>query len=335
MSELFEKFNDEKIDTEEFEEVQLSEIEKKSIKKRIAKKLRKRSLFPVKTLSAVASLALFSMIAVNTQFALADIPIIGEKLEAFVYSQAGTLTDYKTVIGDSVEKNGVKVTLNEVILDDGQLLISSTFHTKLAGTDLAYNWYSNIDVYIDGQEMELGGGGGPQKITESYIPYFWAADIGHIDLQKEKSIRIVFNDLERSDSEKIIEGKWSFNFKASGENLMANTKKVPIHQHFTLDNGQTVEVEELILTPVTSQISYKMSDIHDDVYFRIEDEHGQEVQEIGGQYSGDENSGYENYNRFAAIEGHKIKIIPVVSATDHSYEYILTDEIFEVELGGE
>lgn len=330
MSELFKKFNDEKVDFEEFEEHPLSTIEKKSIKKRITKKLRKRSGIPVKTLSAVASLALFSMIAVNTQFAFADIPIIGKKLEAFVYSQAGTLTDYKTIIGDSVEKNGVKVTLNEVILDEGQLLISSTFHTKLAGTDLAYNWFSDIDIYIDGQKIQRGGGGGPQKITESHIHYFWAADIGQMDLQKEKSIRIVFNDLERSNSEKIIKGKWSFNFKASGKNLMANTKKVPINQRFTLDNGQSVEVEKLILTPVTSKIIYKMSNVQDDVYFRIEDEHGKEIQEIGGQYSGD-----ENYNRFAAIEGRKIKIIPVVSAMDHSKEYVLTKEVIELELDGE
>lgn len=334
MSELFKKFNDEKVDFEEFEDYSLSTIEKKLIKKRLSKKIRKRSWVPVKALSAVASLALISTIAVNTQFALADIPIVGEKLEAFVYSQAGTLTDYKTIIGDSVEKNGVKVTLNEVILDEGQLLISSTFHTKLADTDLAYNWFSDIDVYIDGQKIQLGGGGGQQKITESYIHYFWAADIGQIDLQTEKSIRIVFNDLERSDSEKIIKGKWSFKFKASGENLMANTKKVPINQHFTLDNGQAVEVEALILTPVTSKIIYKMSNVQDDVYFRIEDEHGKEVQEISRKSSGFDNR-FENYNRFAAIEGRKIKIIPVVSAMDHSKEYVLTREVIELKLDGE
>ncbi|WP_057762097.1 DUF4179 domain-containing protein [Cytobacillus praedii] len=328
MKELFEKMNDEKINLEEYEDCPLTTIEKKTIKKRIKKKLNRRRSIPVKTLSAVASLALVSTIALNSNFALADIPIVGEKLEAFVHSQAGTLSDFKTIIGDSVEENGVKVTLNEVILDEGQLLISSTFHTKLENNDLVYNWFSDIDIYIDGQKIQQGGGGGPQEITESYINYFWTADIGHMDLQKEKSIRIVFNDLRRSDSEKTLKGKWSFKFKASGENLIANSTKIPINHRFTLENGQNIELEELILTPVSSKLVYKMSNIYDDVYFKLENEHGEAIQEIlmAKQFN------YDNYNRFVAIEGGKIRIIPIVSKEKHAQEVILTDEIIELDL---
>lgn len=328
MKELFEKMNDEKINFDEYEEYPLANFEKKSIKKRIKKKLNRRRSIPVKTLSAVASLALVLTIAVNSNFALADIPIVGEKLESFVYSQAGTLSDYKTIIGDSVEENGVKVTLNEVILDEGQLLISSTFHTKLANNDLVYNWFSDIDVYIDGQKIQQGGGGGPQEITESYINYFWTADIGQMDWQKEKSIRIVFNDLRRSDSEKMLKGKWSFKFKASGENLIANSTKIPINHSFTLENGQNIKLEELIVTPVSSKLVYKMSNIHDDVYFKIENEQGEAIQEIlmAKQFH------VENYNRFAAIEGGKIRIIPIMSKEKHAQELILTDEIIELDL---
>ncbi|MFF5997091.1 DUF4179 domain-containing protein [Lysinibacillus sp. KU-BSD001] len=327
MKELFEKLNDEKINFEEFEEHPLTTIEKKTIKKRIKKKLNRRRSIPVKTFSAVASFALVSIIAVNSNFALANIPIVGEKLEAFVYSRDGALTDFKTIIGDSVEDNGVKVTLNEVILDEGQLLISSTFHTNLKGDDLAYNWFSHIDVYIDGQKIEMGGGGGPREITESYINYFWTADIGQIDLQKEKAIRIVFNDLERSDSDKMLKGKWSFKFNASGENLIANSKKIPIHHSFTLENGQYIEIEELVLTPVSSKLVYKMSNIHDNVYFKIENDRGEVIQETMAQQFH-----FENYNRFAALEGDKIKIIPVVAKEDRSEEYILTNEIIELDL---
>ncbi|KOP80327.1 hypothetical protein AMS59_02730 [Lysinibacillus sp. FJAT-14745] len=327
MKELFEKLNDEKINFEEFEESTLTDIEKKSIKKRIKKKLHKRRSMPVKTLSAVASLTLMAIIAVNSNFALANIPIVGEKLEAFVYSQADTLTDFKTIIGDSVKDNGVKVTLNEVILDEGQLLISSTFYTKLENNDLAYNWFSDIDIYIDGKKVELGGGGGPQEITESYIHYFWTADIGHMDMHKEKTMRIVFNDLKRSDSEKVMKGKWSFKFKASGENLIANSKKIPINHSFTLENGQNIEVEELILTPVSSKLVYKMSNIVDDVYFKIENEHGEAIQETIGHHFR-----FENYNRFEALEGGKIKIIPFISKFDNSQEYMLTNEIIELDL---
>ncbi|MEO4055171.1 DUF4179 domain-containing protein [Solibacillus sp. CAU 1738] len=326
MKDILKELNNEKIDFDQFEKQSLTDIEKKVIKKRIKKKLNGRRSMPVKIISLVASIALVSIIAVNSNFALANISIIGEKLEAFVYSKAGTLTDYKTIVGESVEDNGVKVTLNEIILDEGQLLISSTFHTNFKGDDLAYNWFTDIDVYIDGQKIEMGGGGGPREITESYINYFWAADIGDIDLKNEKAIRIVFNDLERSDSEKIMKGKWKFKFKASGENLIASTNRIPINHSFTLENGQNIVVEELILTPITSKLVYKMTNISEDLFFKIEDEYGEEIQEIGGRYSG-----LENYNRFAAIEGGKIKIIPI-SYKEHKQEYIHADEIFELDL---
>ncbi len=326
LKDLFKELNDENIDFEQFEEQSLTDLEKKRIKYRIKKKVKGRRSIPVKMLSAIATLGLVSIIAVNSNFALANIPIIGEKLEAFVYSHVGTLTDYKTIIGDSVEDNGVKVTLNEIILDDGQLLISSTFHTKLKGDDLAFNWFSDIDVYIDGQLIKMGGHGGPQEITESYIHYFWAADIGKMDLQKEKAIRIVYNDLRKSNSEKMMKGNWKFNFKASGENLIANTKRIPLHHRFSLENGQNVIVEELVLTPISSRLVYKMENISKDVFFKIENEHGEEIQALMAQQFH-----YENYNRFVALEGGKIKIIPV-SYKERNQEHIHADEIIELDL---
>ncbi|MEK4425507.1 DUF4179 domain-containing protein [Solibacillus sp. FSL K6-1523] len=331
MKDLLKKFNDEKIDLDQLDVQPLTDLEKKVIKKRLKKKLMRRRSMPVKVIASVASLALVSIIAVNSNFALADIPIIGAKLEAFVYSQQDSLTDYKTILGESVEDNGVKVTLNEVILDDGQLLISSTFHTKLNGDDLNYNWFSDIDVYIDGRKIEMGGGGGPEEITESYIHYFWSADVGQLDLQKEKSIRIVFNDLRRSDRDEIIKGKWHFKFKASAEKLFANTKTVPINQQFTLENGQTIDVQSLVLTPISSKIVYEMPNVSDYVYFKIENEHGEEIQATSAQY-GDGGS----YNRFVAIDGGKIKIIPVLEMRDLNNRYlpeqILEHEVIELDL---
>ncbi|WP_422660111.1 DUF4179 domain-containing protein [Paenibacillus sp. EC2-1] len=329
MTDLFKELNHETIHFDEFDEQPLTDIEKKVIKTRIKKKLKGRRSLSMKMISTIASLAFVSIIALNSNFALANIPIIGEKLEAFVYSQVGTLSDFKTMIGESVQDNGVNVTLNEIILDDGQLLISSTFHTDLKGDDLAYNWFSDIDVYIDGQKIEMGGGGGPRDITESYINYFWAADIGNMDLHNEKAIRIVFNDLKRSDSEKMIKGKWKFNFKASGQNLFANTKRIPIHHHFTLESGQKVEVEAFILTPISSKLVYNMTNVSENLYFQIENEQGEEVQALMAQQFHT-----ENYNRFVALEGGKIKIIPVI-LDKNDEEHILTDQIIELNLDKE
>ena len=334
MKNLFERLNEEKINLSEFEGGQLTDIEKKATKKRIKAKLNGRSGNKRRVLAVVASLAALVMmiIGMNSKIALADIPIIGNALEEFVYSKERSLKDYKTIIGESVEDNGMRVTLNEVILDEGQLLISSTFHTELSDNDLAYNWYSDIEVYINDSKSSLGGGGGPEGITNSTVNYFWTTDLQNIKLQDNQQIKIVFNNLERSDSKKLTKGKWSFEFTASGEKLMADRNSIPIDKYFTLEDGVKVNVEELILTPVSTMITYKMENLSSDLHFRIEDQNGMELQEFSAQ-----TSGYNNYNRFIALENNitKLKVIPYIYSDDAGVdrnEKVLYDEIFEIDV---
>ena len=330
MKNVFERLNDEKINLSEFEGDQLTDIEKKATKKRIKAKLKRRSRNKGRLFAVVASLAVIIVIGMNSKYALADIPIIGNELEKFVYSKERSLNDYKTVIGESVEDNGMKVTLNEVMLDEGQLLISSTFHTELSDKDLEYNWYSNIDVYINGRKSELGGGGGPEGITNSAVNYFWTSDLKNSNLQDNQQIKIVFHNLERSDSKKLIKGKWSFEFTASGEKLMADKKSIPINKYFTLEDGQKVTVEELIVTPVSTRLTYKMENNSNDLFFRIEDQSGRELQEFSARTSGN-----HNYNRFVAVDSHvtKLKIIPYIYSHDAGGdEKVLYDEMFEIDV---
>ncbi|MDQ0233203.1 DUF4179 domain-containing protein [Metabacillus malikii] len=332
MKNLFESLNDEKITLLEFEDGQITDIEKKATKKRIKAKLKSRSGNKKRILAVAASLVVITILGMNTKYTLADIPIIGDALEKFVHSQEGSLSDYKTVIGESVESNGVKLTLNEIILDEGQLLISSTFHTDISDNDLAYNWYSKIEVYINGKKSDLGGGGGPEGITNSAVNYFWTSDLKNIKLQDNQQIKIVFNDLERSDSKKLIKGKWSFEFTASGEKLRADKKSIPANKYFILEEGQKVTVEELILTPVSTVITYKMEGISNDLYFRLEDQNGMKLQEFSRQLSSD-----ININRFIALENNivKLKVIPYIYSNEagvDNNEVILYDEIFEIDV---
>ncbi|MCP1357215.1 DUF4179 domain-containing protein [Aneurinibacillus migulanus] len=60
--------------------------------------------------------------------ALADIPLIGSVIEEYVNNEEDVnnkeapLDDYKTVVGQTVTDNGIKVRLNEVLLDEGRLV---------------------------------------------------------------------------------------------------------------------------------------------------------------------------------------------------------------------
>lgn len=327
MNEGFDQFNNETINLAEFEGESLTELEKRRIKKRIQKKIRTRKMRRKAAIPAVAAVVFISALAMNSNFALADIPMIGAKLEKFVLAQQGGLADYKTILGKTVEDQGMKVTLNEVILDEGQLLIGSTFHTDLEDADLAYNWYTNIEVYLDGIELG-GGGGGPEEITNSHVQYFWTQEIGPLLTNKDQRVKIVFKDLKRSDDKKELGGTWSFEFMASAENLMANTTTIPIHHQFVTADGQEVEVEDLILTPVSTKLSYKVNDpTDDDIYFKIEDDKGKELQTFFSSTGTN-----ENYNRFIAIadDVQKIKLTPFIDK--EKGEMAMEDQSFEVDL---
>ncbi|GAF63433.1 hypothetical protein BTS2_0324 [Bacillus sp. TS-2] len=301
------------------------------------KKRRKVRESVQRSLLAVSGLCLILLasgfLSTGMAAALSNLPIIGSALEEFVYSKEHSLKDYKTVIGESVEDNGMSVTLNEVILDEGQLLISSTFHTELSDEDLVYTWFSDIEVYLNGSEITtLGGGGGPNEITNSYVDYFWTNDIPNVKMDDEQQIKIVFHNLERFDSKKVIEGEWSFSFTASGEKLMENREIISIDKQFMIEDGQLVNVGDLVLTPVSTRLNYSMENVTNDVNFRLEDQNGIELQELSAQSMGD-----SNYNRFLALDSHvtKLKVIPYIinraKGADY-HEKILDDEIFEIEV---
>ncbi len=113
---------------------------------------------------------------------------------------------------------------------------------------------------------------------------------------------------------------------------MENRKSIPIDKFITLEDGQEVKVDELVLTPVSARINYKMVNVTTDLHFRFEDQDGMELQEFSAQIMG-----YNNYNRFVALQNHvtKLKIIPYIyidNAGGDRNEKVLNDDVFEIDV---
>lgn len=132
MKDPYEMLNDIKMDENEYEEVNLTHIEKQKIKKRIRKKINKNKAHTKRNVAIVTSAAalFIMMMTVDMRRMIADIPLIGSKMEDYVNSRGEPLKEYKTTIGQTVNDNGVEVRLDEVMIDEGQIIVNSTFKSN-------------------------------------------------------------------------------------------------------------------------------------------------------------------------------------------------------------
>lgn len=194
--------------------------------------------------------------------ALADIPLIGSVIEEYVNNEEDVnnkeapLDDYKTVVGQTVTDNGIKVRLNEVLLDEGRLVISSTFQSNEIKLDNIFLPFP--DVYINGKEVNGGGGGGREKKqNDSTYTFFTAVNLGTVNTRGDLDIEIVYRNISMHNKQSV-KGTWRFAFTTSGDKLLPETKEIPINQSFALENGQQIKVQNLKVTPISTKLNYQM-----------------------------------------------------------------------------
>lgn len=339
MKNTFKRLNDEKIDLSAYEDFPLTDVEKRAIKKRIKSKLKSRKKSRKKLLVAAASLAAFMFLIVKTHlYIFTDIPIIGSIVEEYIPCKGQSLKDYQTVIGETVVDNGIIVKFNEVILDDERLIISSTFQSHQV--NLADIMFPIPKVCINGQEMIDDGVRESIKINDSTYTYLAAISLENVHVEDKLNMNIVYENIEminpdNPDNPVQLSGKWRFTFTASGEELLAESKKIALNKIFTLENGQKITVEELIITPASTKLNYKVENgLEYDVNFNIENQYGEQ---IFLRTAGILNE--ISYNRFIALDENttKLKITPYISreakeAGEKGTNQVLYDKAFYVDI---
>lgn len=337
MKDPFEMLNDVEVDVSDYEEVCLSDVEKKRMKRRVNKKLTKRRHTKRNiTVLATAAVAFFCIMTVDMRSMIADIPLIGSKTEEYVNSKED-LKEYTTTVGQTVYDNNVEVRLDEVLLDEGKIIVNSTF--KSSSTDLkeAFAW---PDIYINGQRINGGGSGDTKKVNDYTYTFFSAIDLRDeelkwMDVTGELNIQVVYRDIEFSNTEDSIKGDWGFSFTASGDKLKADTKIIPIGKKFTLENGQKIEVEDLRISPVLVKLNYKMLNGKElDVKFLAEDQDGNALQAVSGL-----TLAKESYWRFGKLDESvtSITFTPELTSGEEGnqktdYYKVLSEESFEVQV---
>ena len=212
MSELFKLFNRAKIQTEKYDETPLSDLEIARIKTTAFKiensNIKKKKLT---ILSGVGVAMLAATIAISSPNALAKLPIIGSFIEQYMNHPAVNdemYTTYKNIIGQTEENKYGTLTLNEVMLDQGELFIKTTYHSNKPVPNSEYLKVNKHlpdtdylplfpEIKIDGKEVGSGSGGGAgnDQIDDQTFVIYSQISIPNIELSKPHDIQFLLKTI--------------------------------------------------------------------------------------------------------------------------------------------
>lgn len=162
------------------------------------------------------------------------------------------LSPYSTVVGQSVEKNGVTVTLSEVIMDYDRMLISctTTFEEPITTPEQEAECIPFMGIAINGDGSWMGGSSGTEKIDDYTMVTCAQLELSDVDMTEEMDVKLTVFCMDETIG--------SFEFLASGEELAIETK--------------TVELQETYHLPDKTELTfskYTSNSLGEKIYFEI------------------------------------------------------------------
>lgn len=253
---IYKLMNKVQVDIERYEEEKLSELEKKKMKKSIMQTIsRKNNKNYYQRRGLLVASALIVTIGVfgskNVQGAI----------HLLTYSIAQglgiekDLASYTEVLNQAITKNGATIQLNEVMLNNDELIVTSTIKVdeKLKRGFV----HTGTEIFINGKESFISGGGRSSQVNDYTVTNVMTYQLNETvknEFEGNIDIKIVMKDI-RTDT-KTYRGSWVFEFTVNGDELRADTKVMPLDYAFKLDEEQTVQL-----------IKYTQNDIADKIYY--------------------------------------------------------------------
>lgn len=182
---------------------------------------------------------------------------------------------YTDVINTTQEKNGISVTLNEVILTDNSLFVSVNLDTENEYDDVGVSVEENIKINGSKYTCDSSSVYLKQNLEENDKQYVlkWIYDDG-VPLPKKADIEIGIVVHKQIDD---IEGEmFTFSFSTSKDELQKNTTHLKLNQKISLGKNEAV-LREFSINSVASSLkleSDKLSPEKEQYYVEITDMHG-------------------------------------------------------------
>jgi Domain of unknown function (DUF4179) len=303
---IYQKLNELNMDLEQYEEQDLSHFEKKQWEKRVRKKFKKQSPSKGRKFVGVAAAMLLATgISLSTGIvSIANMPFVGETIEKYLnQNESLDFSSYKTTIGQTAENEKGKLTLNEVMIDGGRLLISSTYEPA-DGIDFHHKMHPMPKVKMNGKDLTSSTGGQSIELNNSMFTVYNEVQLKEIPMGEKIQFHIEY---DRLDLELKMNQPWVFDIEVPTEKLAANSKTITLDQNIQLDNGRSIKLEKMTVTPISTVLYYDWPGEENHIAFKIVSESGTEILPDMVSVTPE-----ESYNRFSAIdlESEKYYVVP-------------------------
>jgi len=191
----------------------------------------------------------------------------------FLFNKDLNFEAYKTVVGKTTENSLGRLTLNEIIIDDNQILLNATYKPV---KDLNFDdqLFFVPQVFVNGQELTVRNGG--QSIAQSDKTFTIYSSVKLSELPKDKilNLDIRYNDW---NGEKKIDEPWEFQVEASQKQLQEDRKVFSVEKKVKLLDGQEITIEKVVSTPISTTIYFQSENslLNEAIHLKIQSASGE------------------------------------------------------------
>lgn len=265
MSQLYSFLNDVKTDLTQYEREGLTSLEIEKFKKTVINKPKNKRGRRTMTTAACAAIAV--LLIGNTAFA-DEIHTAAKSIEWQIGNLLGIekdLQDYVTVLNTSRTDKGYTITLNEVILNEKELIVSSMIKSEKPINDDYF--MTSAEIYVNGKNVSLSAGGASKMLDDYTEEEIMTYSLDGVDTDQTLDFEIEYNQIGIDENE--VKGNWDFKFAANGKALAIDTKHIPLDVRYELPDGAIIKLTE-----------YTSNDLGEKIYFEVP----VESEEDGGNY---------------------------------------------------
>ncbi len=260
---IYDMLNDYNINFDELKEEGFNDIEKKKIKynfKKSINKENKKSNKRKKTIIAATFIGALFIGFIGTD--VGATVVYGIKMASYEIATflgiKKDLSSYKTVVNKTLSNYELEIKLNEIILDNDELIISSTFKPKdekLEGKSI----FLIPEVFVNGSSLgvTMAGGLGGIIIDDSGYSTAMEYSFKEEEYNGDLDIKITYRDMFINQEFKRTE-PITFEFTTSSEELANNTKKIELNNTFTLASGEEIKLNKYTSNVISEKIYYSI-----------------------------------------------------------------------------